>query len=632
MNGQVRTGLTSGRVLGGRFRIVRLLGQGGMARVYLARDLRSGRQVAVKALKEEFNTDQEFVRRFDTEARAASSLNHPNIVKVLGVGEEEGTRYMIQEYIEGTSLKDMIEHYGRLDWRVAVPIGQQIALALEHAHQAGIIHRDIKPHNILVTPERQALVTDFGIARANNSNTITLAGGNAMGSVHYFSPEQAKGGVMGAGADIYSLGILFYEMLTGDVPFDGESSVAVAIKHLQEEARHPCELCPDIPRGLGDIIMKCIQKSTRQRYRSARELIDELDAFLLHPEGQYGQIPQHPEDLGSTQSHTGLVYEAGALDSLMGLDGQIRDRRRKRRRDIALIITVLLFFLAGLALILTRLFQALGDPTSRSKVFKVGNYVGKNQAEVIEMLRKDGFKQYRIQNGGAQADIPAGQIMRQDPAPGTELSIGGSQELLLTVSEGADSLKMPLLTGFAEKDAKERLLAKGYNVLVDYKHNKDVQKGLVISTNPEAGTVLQTGQTIEILISEGPEDVEIPTSILGVSTREAKAMLEKLGLVVTVQALNANPQGEELYVVACNPDFGSRVPYGSSVTLTGQTWAELHPTPTPEPSPTPAPVLTRPAVPTTQAGGEVPPSQPATNPVEDKPEPTKSGPTRAPNS
>jgi serine/threonine-protein kinase len=222
-----------GMILGGRYRVIKLIGSGGMADVYLATDLSSGMNVAIKILKPEFANNVEFIKRFDTEAKAASSLSHANIVHVFGVGQEGSIRYMVQEYVEGITVKELVLQNGHLDWKVAVPIVIQVGMALDTAHQNGIVHRDIKPHNILITRDRIAKVTDFGIAHASTNHTITLTSGGALGSVHYFSPEQARGGVVSPSSDIYSLGVTLFEMVTGRVPFDGETSVSIAVKHLQ---------------------------------------------------------------------------------------------------------------------------------------------------------------------------------------------------------------------------------------------------------------------------------------------------------------------------------------------------------------------------------------------------------------
>src|SRR5574344_699623 len=255
-----------GMIFAGRYRVVRLIGRGGMANVYLASDITSNMNVAIKILKPEFSSDEEFIRRFDTEAKAVSSLSHANIVKVLGVGHDNGFRYIIQEYVDGITVKELINQNGHLDWKVAVPIAIQVGLALEYAHRNGVVHRDIKPQNILISRNKIAKITDFGIARASTSNTITMNSGGALGTVHYFSPEQARGGNIGPSSDIYSIGVMLFEMVTGRVPFDGDSNVAVAVKHLQEKPPLASSFVLGIRSGWDSIILKCMQKLPEKRY------------------------------------------------------------------------------------------------------------------------------------------------------------------------------------------------------------------------------------------------------------------------------------------------------------------------------------------------------------------------------
>ncbi|MDD2440948.1 MAG: protein kinase, partial [Eubacteriales bacterium] len=330
------------RIIGGRYRLIRTIGQGGMAQVYLAEDQQAEQAlVAVKVLRDDLAQDPEFVRRFATEARAASSLSHPNIVKVLDYGQDGELRYIVQEYVEGSTLKDLIEVRGVLPWQLAVPLAIQIGLALEHAHRNGVVHRDIKPHNILITPDMTAKVTDFGIARAANSATITLTSGVTFGSVHYFSPEQARGSLVGEKSDIYSLGIMLYEMVTGQLPFDGETSVAIAIKHLQEMPRMPSSIQADIPASLDNIIIKCIQKSPDNRYADARELVDELDAFMVDPEGLYGILAGDGDNQANTTA-IGLKRPDPSYSKLRDIERAIVERRRSRQRDIAIVVSIIL--------------------------------------------------------------------------------------------------------------------------------------------------------------------------------------------------------------------------------------------------------------------------------------------------
>ena len=257
-----------GLVLAGKYRIQHLIGCGGMANVYLGVDILNDMKVAVKILKPELSADEEFIKRFDTEAHAVSLLSHNNIVKVFGVGNENNYRYIIQEYVDGITVKELINQNGHLDWKVAVPIAIQVGMALDHAHKNGVVHRDIKPQNILINRDRIAKVTDFGSARAKTTNTITMSSGSALGSVHYFSPEQARGGNVGPSSDIYSMGVMLFEMVTGRVPFDGDSDVAIAIKHLQDNPPLASSFIPGIPAGLDSIILKCMQKTPERCYSS----------------------------------------------------------------------------------------------------------------------------------------------------------------------------------------------------------------------------------------------------------------------------------------------------------------------------------------------------------------------------
>ncbi len=574
MDEQKRMTITTGMMLGDRYQIVRLIGEGGMALVYLAVDRRTGRDVAVKVLKSELAQDEEFVRRFDVEAKAASSLSHPNIVKVLGVGEENGVRYMIQEYIEGTTLKDLIDHYGRLDWRVAVPIGLQVAMALENAHAAGIVHRDIKPHNIMVTPDRRALVTDFGIARASTSSTITLMSGNAMGSVHYFSPEQARGGLVGEKADIYSLGIVFYEMLTGDVPFDGDTPVAVAIKHLQEEPVAPIDLVADIPQGLSDIVMKCIRKSPSERYKNARELINELDAFMLDPAGVYGVIDYAAAMLEQTQQ-VEVMPEASDFSHIEEIEENIRRRTEKKRREKGLIIaavsaSVILVLVAVVYLVRS----AFNGQTAAD--FIVQDYTGQPVSEVERLLNEAGvgFKK----TFQPSAEVEKDYIIDQKPKAGTSIKPNGLTKIELIVSEGAESIRLPDYGGKPYVSAMSELQNKGYRVETVFEENDDVEINQVIRTDPPAGTILEAGQTVTLYVSSGEKKVTVP-NLKGKDRETALRMIEELGLVADIKLLRGNPNlaAADQYVISFSPASGSLVEPKSTIYINFGSYTDAYP-------------------------------------------------------
>lgn len=599
MEEQNRMTITTGMVLGNRYQIVRLIGEGGMALVYLAVDQRTGRDVAVKVLKSELAQDEEFVRRFDTEAKAASSLSHPNIVKVLGVGEEAGMRYMIQEYVEGTTLKELIDHYGRLDWRVAVPIGIQVAMALENAHAADIVHRDIKPHNIMVTPDRRALVTDFGIARASTSSTITLTSGNAMGSVHYFSPEQARGGMVGAKADIYSLGIVFYEMLTGDVPFDGDTPVAVAIKHLQEQPEYPRDLAPEIPEGLADIVMKCIRKSPAERYESARDLIDELDQFMLNPEGVYGQIDAAAAMRAETQQ-LDTLGEGTNYHKVREIEATIRSRSRGRKREMGIVLTAVavcaLLLIVGVVFII----RSLNRQPAQTEDYVMKNFVSMRIDEAVAELKRAGITP-EIKYVPS-ADIEKDIVMSQKPNEGDTLKPTSLQKVELVVSEGAQALTLKNYAGQNFAAVSTELKNAGYTVSPVYEDSDTVAMNLVIRTDPEPDTILEPGQSITLYISTGKKEVELP-DLRGKPRESVLSMLEQMGLHVEVTLLSANPNlpAADQYVVNYSPEAGTRLAAGSTVYITFGSYTDAYPeltaTTTAQPTTTTEPTTT--AEPTT---------------------------------
>ncbi len=579
--------VSPGMMLGGRYQIAQLIGKGGMALVYQALDIKTGRQVAIKVLKPEISHDEEFVRRFDTEAKAASSLSHANIVKVLGVGEERGIRYMVQEFVEGCTLKDLIDEYGSLDWRIAVPIGLQIALALEHAHAAGVVHRDIKPQNIMITPDRTALVTDFGIARASTANTITLTSGNAMGSVHYFSPEQARGGMVGPSADIYSLGILFYEMLTGEVPFDGETSVAVAIKHLQEEPLDPRTRVSDIPDGLAAIVMKCIQKNPKQRYRDARELIEELDAFTLNPNGVYGQIAADSRYADPTTNNSALRPQAD-YEKIRDIEESIHIRRRSRQRENGVIIALILVFLALVISVGAFVMSRLGAkrPTEETQLmdYIVPSFVGMTRDEAINRLRSDDIE-FEVREEPS-ATVPANEVISQTPIEGAVISRSGLQKVILFVSTGDGSLKLGNYVGMNFLEAEIEIRNKlNYAVRVIREDNDEFAPDTVIRTEPGAGGIPADGEAVILYVSQGPTEVQIPSNWIGQARELVMKNITDFGLEIeSISITGPDPRlpAADQYLVAIEPGVGETVRKGDKVSLVFSDYAFLNPSPTPE--------------------------------------------------
>ena len=572
-----------GTVIAGRYQVIRTLGQGGMATVYLAQDSTSGQEVAVKVMHDDLANDPEFVRRFATEARAAASLDHPNIVRVLDYGSYEGVRYIVQEYVEGTTLKDIIRRNGPIDYRLATPLLIQIGLALEHAHRREVIHRDIKPQNIMITKDMVAKVTDFGIARASSTNTITLTGGVVMGSVHYFSPEQARGGQVTARSDLYSLGIVFYEMLTGRMPFDGESSVAVAIKHLQEIPPAPSTYVPSLPPALDRIIFRSIQKNPEARYQTAREFVDELDAFMIEPDGVYGVIPRSAAQW-ETASTSALNAQSGESNygRIREIERTFNKRRSSRYRDTAIAITVVVAAVLLLALLTVWLVRHFApgetDPTDSAEIV-LPNFQGQYYTDIeaqLEVLKNAGLvvdPQYEMSDT-VLPDI----ILRQTPESDGTLKIDPRGAILtLYISLGQDSAVVPQVVGKSFQIADIELRTEGFLVKFTPEVSSTVSKDLVIRTEPAAGEMVPKGSTVEIFYSTGPEFVIIP-ELQSLPYEQALALLEENSLLlggetsITGQPIPANDK----YVIRQSPEAGEKYPPNTLVIITVGTAKDLY--------------------------------------------------------
>ena len=559
--------LTEGMFVGDRYEIISKIGTGGMSDVYKAKDHTLGRFVAIKVLKPEFSEDVNFVTKFRTEAQSAAGLEHPNIVNIYDVGSENGMHYIVMEYVEGITLKTYIEKKGQLTFKETVSIAIQVARGIEAAHNKGIIHRDIKPQNIIISTEGKVKVTDFGIARAASSNTISA---DVMGSVHYASPEQARNGFVDGKSDIYSLGIVMYEMVTGRVPFDGDTTVAVAIHHLQEEIVAPSAYAPNLPISMEKIILKCTQKNPDRRYESMTALLADLRKALISPDEDFVVIAPvsqektrviNEEEINKIKQETSNIY-LGEEDIISNMpkrrmkveepeedqdDDYDDDLEPNPKMDKAITIMGIVAGFIIVGLIIFILVSFFGD-------FKFGGSSKKNNTEVsqeesgmLEVPDVKGLtfeeaqaelyeKGLGIKNAGSSASeqYEAGQIISQTPDALTKAEEHTTIEVI--VSSGKGEVSVPSVTGMDETTAYNTLSNAGFTPVKDYAYNGDVAQGNVIEQSPAAGSLGKSGDSVKIVISRGTEQegaatIAVP-SVLGLTEDAARAAIQNAGLTV----------------------------------------------------------------------------------------------------
>ena len=514
-----------GKIIGNRYEILEEVGLGGMATVYKAKDHVLNRLVAVKVLKDEFTTDADFVKRFNTEAQSAASLSHPNIVSIYDVGHEEENNlyYIVMELIQGKTLKEIINSEGTLSWKWAVNIAMQIASALELAHKKGIVHRDIKPHNIIITEDGIAKVTDFGIAKAVSNSTIT-AFGTTIGSVHYFSPEQAKGGFTDAKSDLYSLGVVMYEMLTGKVPFDADTPVSVALKHMQEEPKEPAEINPEIPSAVNQIVVKAMQKEPSARYQNATEMLHDLSTALKDPDGDFVIIEN--KDGGYTR-----VMQAVTDDQIN--EGKKEEVQTKTnfftehpKAKIAIIILglVLLF-------VIVFLITKIAIDGGITKKVDMPDFVGKTLEEA-QTMADDLDLELNVEEV-ASSEVEEGKIVSQDPEYKEEKIDAGST-ITVRVSKGPETAELPKLEGLTIEEAREKAEELGITLIEETENSDTVQQGYIIRQDTEVGTLVKSGDSVTVHISSGAEKVRVPT-VVGMDEGTATATLKNAGLNPTVK-------------------------------------------------------------------------------------------------
>ncbi len=512
-----------GKVLGNRYEVIEKIGGGGMARVYKARCRLLNRFVAIKVLRYELLEDEDFVNRFNVEAQAAASLSHANIVSIYDVGKQGDIYYIVMEYIKGITLKEMINRNGYLPWEQGLNIAKQICSALEHAHKNNIIHRDIKPHNIMITVDGRIKVTDFGIARAATSSTVTL-GGNTIGSVHYFSPEQARGSYTDERSDIYSLGIVMYEMLTGRVPFDAETPVSVAMKHIQEFPKQPREINDEIPVVIESIILKAISKEQSHRYASASDMMGDISKAIQVPDVNFveaGNLDDSP-----TQK-VPIINQTNGSEEMTKNKKKVRNKKMKKedkRAVVAAIITSLII-IVGLSFIWLKFM----NNAKREK--PVPNLVGQ-YIENVKVLYTD-EKEFRIIEAtqAHSTEYDEGQIIAQKPSASTSVKL--PYDIKVTVSAGPNMIKMPNLVGEDYRMAEITVKQKDLRYVIQNEYNESVPAGFVTRHFPEPLKEIKEGSLVYLYVSDGPviKTMMLP-DLVGKDESEAKKIIGQLGLVI----------------------------------------------------------------------------------------------------
>lgn len=547
-----------GRTIANRYEIISKTGVGGMATVYVARDKVLNRDVAVKVLKDEFTTDDEFVKRFNSEAQAAASLTHANIVSIYDVGNEDGIYYIVMELVRGKTLKQIINEEGALPWKWSVNIAGQIASALEMAHKNNIVHRDIKPHNIIITEDGVAKVTDFGIAKAVSNSTIT-AFGTTIGSVHYFSPEQAKGGYTDAKSDIYSLGVVMYEMLTGQVPFDADTSVSVALMHMQEKPVPPIEINKNIPTALNDIILKAMQKEPMARYQTAAEMISDLRRALKEPNGEFVE----------EEMNDGLTRRMDAItDDMLDKKGDNKKKKGKlalyfekhpKMKGVAIVLLCVVLFVLAFG------GTALVSKITTPKEVQIPNLVGKTEEEAKEELAKINVKYNKI-NEKYSSEVEAGKIISQEPGYSINFKIKEKSTVNVIISKGTETTTVPKVIGMKYDDAVAALEAAKLTVEKVEEASKTVEAGIVISQEIAANTTANAGDVVKIHVSTGITQVEVP-SVLGKTEVEAKQILADKKFKVEIKT-TSDTSKENGVVVEQSVNAGKEIDEESTITIT----------------------------------------------------------------
>lgn len=624
--------MMSGKIIDGRYEIIEEIGRGGMAIVYRAKCLVLNRYVAIKVLRPEYRDDLEFIKRFKIEAQSAGSLSHPNIVSIYDVGNEDDLEYIVMEYVEGITLKQYLSAKGVLQWKEAVDYASQICSGLEHAHKKGIVHKDIKPENIIITKEGILKITDFGIAKALNQGTITT-GGLTMGSVHYFSPEQARGGFTDAKTDLYSLGILTYEMVTGRLPFEGESAISIAMQHLETEPVRPSVFNPSIPKSLETVILKAMKKEQSERYQTATQMLIDLKKVYVGSEVRYDEgdeftkkfTPINPQTASNKNGAPQGAKNGTPQRRSQNSQGKAPVKKQPSRAELAKAkkkgdtLGIVAGIFAGIAVIALAIWGWSFMTGGSKNEVECPELVNHTCAEALELI--EGTKLKIVQENGKeiQAD-DEGIIVTQDPKSGKKIK--NNAKITVTLGDQPATMeKIPSVAGMTEADATSALKALKFDVTVERQDNSDVAAGRVISTHPAAGTSASEGSVVTIYVSNGNKndntenEYTIVPDLLGKTENEAKSALEradlKLGEVQQVAS-----EKEKGTVVKQSEAEGNRVKKNKAIDIrisSGKAATSATPTPSAKPSASASPSSTPKPSSTPTSGGDDEPNEGGNN-------------------
>ncbi len=567
-----------GKKLDGRYLIESLIGVGGMANVYKGRDVRTGNQIAVKVLKEEFLDNEELVRRFKNESKAISILNHPNIVKVYDVSVTDQLQYIVMEYIDGITLKEYLkQRNGALTWKEVVHFATQVLSALDHAHSKGIVHRDVKPQNIMLQADGSIKMMDFGIARFSRAQSQTVSD-KAIGSVHYISPEQAKGDHTDARTDIYSVGVMMYEMLSGKLPFDGTGAVSIAIMQISEKPKPLAEVAPNIPVGLRQITEKAMEKDPADRYQSAQEMLDAIAAFRRDPsisfEYEYNTqdnpdktinrvVSSTAKTAGKAAVSTSQARRAGTMNS--GKGKNVKKQKAKAAKVFSMLpifFGMAVAFVIGAAILVYLIFtNSTNSFFSKHADVQLINFVGMTEDE----FRASDYNSSLLAKWVYEYnDAPEGTIFQQNPKQGRTVKAG--QKVTLKVSLGTQWVTVPDVKTYVSDDAKKTLQDSGLQVVSKYVEDESVAAGTVVYTEPAGGETVEGGSTVNMYIARSKRDNMVSvTSVTGLQVSEGTADLQRQNLVVSVVE---QPSSEaEGTILNQEPAAGTQVRIRSTVRL-----------------------------------------------------------------